>query len=137
MQAPVNVAMSMIASGLQFAGHHQCVRHHEATLGVGVEHLDGGAVTMGDDVAHLHRGARRHVVGAHDVARDPSGHREPCEHEHRREHGPAARHVVLHHRVHGVAGFDGETTRVVREALADEHHVAAVGDSGVGLVPGA
>ena len=46
------------------------VGHHQAAFGVGVHHLDGLAVTHGEHVAELHGRARRHVVGAHQVAGD-------------------------------------------------------------------
>ena len=43
--------MSITASTLGLVGQHERVGHHQAALGVGVDHLDGGAVTDGDDVA--------------------------------------------------------------------------------------
>ena len=48
----------------------QPVGHHEASLGVGVEHLDRGAVAHPQHVAELHRRAGGHVVGAAEVRRD-------------------------------------------------------------------
>ena len=51
-------------------GQAQPVGHHQASLGVGVEHLDGRAVAHRQHVAQLHRRARRHVVGAAQVGRD-------------------------------------------------------------------
>ena len=113
--------------GFDLRGHDDGIGHHQTPLRIGVEHLDGRAVAMGDDVTHLHRRARGHVVGAHDVGGHLRRHRQVVQYEHRREHRAAAGHVVLHHGVHHVARFDGETAGVVGEALADEYDVTAVG----------
>ena len=65
--------MSMIASASRLGRQHERVGHHEAALGIGVDDLDRRAAVHGHHVAELHRGARRHVVGAHEVAGDRVG----------------------------------------------------------------
>ena len=70
MQAPVRVAMSTIASARLLGRQHQRVGHDQPALGVGVDHLDRRAAADRDHVAERHRRARRHVVGAHQVAGD-------------------------------------------------------------------
>ena len=67
-------------------------------------------------VAQLDRRARRHVVGAHQVAGDR---RSGTPASAQRGASPRARagagHVVLHGRVHGVAGLEADAARVVHD----------------------
>ncbi len=55
------------------AGPNDCVGQDQPTLGVGVEHLDGGATVLGEHVPGALRGGRGHVLGHRHGGDDVDG----------------------------------------------------------------
>ena len=102
----------------------EAVRHDQAALRIGVEHLDGRAAADRDHVAKGQRRTRRHAVGAHQVAGHLGRHPERGELGERGEDRPRAGHVVLHLRVDEVRGLQGDAARVVHDPLADHRQAA-------------
>ncbi len=103
-------------------GVGQGVSEDQPTLRVGVEHLDGGAAVLGEDVAGPLGAARRHVLGQREEAGDPDLDVERAERAEHREHRGRPGHVGLH-RGHRRGRLDRDPAGVERDALADQHHV--------------
>ena len=95
------------------------VGEDEATLGVGVEHLDRLAVADLQHVARTDGVAARHVLDQRDVTGHTRLHAQRAERRHRRDHRRATRHVGLH-RLHAAGGLQRQTTGVEHHTLADE-----------------
>ena len=80
---PVRVATSTIRSGFCSVARDQRVGEHQPPLGVGVEHLDGGAAVHGEHVAGPHRRAGHHVLGHRGERGDLDRQPEPRDRERR------------------------------------------------------
>ena len=109
----------------------QAVGQDQTTLGVGVDHLDRGAVADREDIAGAGGVGTEHVVGR----RHQAGHLHPRGEGGDRGHGgdhrgPAA-HVPVH-AVHAVRGLYRQPAGVEGDPLAHEHHVAGGSLRGVG-----
>ncbi len=120
MQAPVNVAKSSMASGLEAQPERHCVGQREPSFGVGVVDLDGLSVERTKDIAELVRIARRHVLGASGERVNLDGELLFAGGDGRRQHGRCAGHVRLHVE-HAFVGLEREAARIEGDALADEH----------------
>ena len=96
------------------------VAQDQASLGVGVEDLDGPPGHRGDDVAGLARVAVGEVLAGGGQRDDVQRKREGRACLHRSDHARRAAHVELH-LVHRRCGLDRYPPRVERDALPDEH----------------
>ena len=105
-------------------GLPQPVREHEATFGVGVQHLDGLAREGGDDVPGSLGVGGGHVFGHAGDTDDLFVVADGSERFHRAKHGGGAAHVVLH-LVHAGAGLDGNAPGVKGDAFAHKDGVRA------------
>ena len=102
------------------------IAQHQATLGVGVEHLDGLAGHGGEDVTRAIGVAARHVLAARQHADDVDGQLQLGQGVHGAEHGGGAAHVVLH-LVHAVRRLDGDAARIEGQSLAHQYDGLGVG----------
>ncbi len=108
--------------GLELSGEREAIGEDEATLGVGVEHLDGLAVSGDEHVVGLGGTAARHVLGHRRDGRHLDGELQASYEAEGREHDRRAGHVGLH-RDHAGGGLQREPTRVEGDALAHQHDV--------------
>ena len=112
-------------------GQHQRVGHHQPALGVGVEHLDRRAAAHGEHVAELHRRARRHVVGAHQVAGDRGRAAERAAARSSPPGSPPAPDMSFFiWACDCVARLEADAAGVVHDPLADQREVAGRAPSG-------
>ena len=86
--------------------------------------LDRLAAPDRQHVAEAHRLARRHVVGAHQVAGHGRRAAERPQRDHRAEDRGRAGHVLLHREMHRVGRLEADAAGVVHDPLADEREVA-------------
>src|SRR5881397_3939507 len=107
--------------GLEFAHVRQRVAQNQPALGVGVDDLDRFTEVALDDVAGLHRRARRQVFGGRDHARHVESGFQPAEHLECTEHRGRAGHIELHV-LHVLRRLDRDAARVERDPLADERY---------------
>ena len=119
-QAPVSVAASITAAGLNRLAYTKHVGEHEASFGIGVDDLDVLAVRRLHDVARLHRFAGRHVRRRANETHDVDRKFQPADRFHRPEHAGRAAHVELHP-LHALRRLDGDAAAVEAESFADEH----------------
>ena len=97
------------------------VREDQPAFGIGVDDLDRLAVARADDVARIHRGARRHVGRRAHEADDVDLQLHPRDGFHGAEDAGRAAHVELHP-FHAVGGLDRNAARIEAEPLPDERH---------------
>ena len=119
-QAPVSVAMSITACGLEALGIGQRVAQDQAAFGVGVEDLHRLARHAGDDVARA--GGRPPGMFSH-AGITPitlTGAFMPAERADGAEHLAGAAHVELH-LVHFGRRLERDAAGVEGDAFADQH----------------
>ena len=95
------------------------VGQDQAPLGVGVIHLHGLAIQLGDDVAGLDRASARHVLRRGDHRQQVDRHLQLGDRRHGLEDHRSPGHVHLH-LVHGLRRLDGDPAAVEGDALADK-----------------
>ena len=100
------------------------VGEHQATLGVGVQHLDGLAALDAQHVVRFDRLPDGMFSARHSHAVTRSGESESRGGEHDGEHGGRTGHVVLHSD-HGCRRLERDSAGVEGDALSDEGEVAA------------
>ena len=104
------------------------VGQDEASLGVGVENLDGLAARGRDDVARLEGRPAREVLCGRD---EPDDVNRQLERRDRLE-GPHYRRPAGHvafHLLHCLRGLDGEASRVEGHRFSDEHDGCLAGST--------
>jgi hypothetical protein len=105
--------------GLRLGREAERVGQDQASLGIGVEHLDRLAVAGPQHVADARGVTAEHVVGQRQVRRDLHLRRHDRDEGHGPEDRGRARHVGLH-RLHARRGLDRQAAGVERDALAHE-----------------
>ena len=107
--------------GILLGRQRQPVGQHQATLGVGVQHLDGLAVASPQHVAGLDGATARHVLGGRHDADHPNPDIEVAQGRHGRQHRGRPRHVGLH-RHHAVGRLERQPSRIEGDPLAHQGH---------------
>ena len=96
------------------------VGQDQAAFRVGVQHLDGAAAEMRDDIPRTQRRPGRHVLRRGHQPGHPRLDPEPGQSGHDRDHDRAAGHVGLH-QLHAIEWLERQAAAVERDALADQH----------------